>query len=143
MAQSGLHLPASSGTSITRFSKSLAEYRDEQSIEQSLSTFLFHMRNIVDIFREADADTLGPLDELGAGTDPTEGPLWRFPFWMNYMGEGAKPLRQLTIRNLKNMPSLPRRSERFHGIDVETLSPTYRLTVALPGDQMHLRFRRN
>ena len=134
MSQAGLHIPAVDGSRLPVFTGIYADIGDEQSIEQSLSTFSSHMSHIVDILDRADADALVLLDELGAGTDPVEGAALAQSLVAALVERRCLVLASSHYSQLKvyafDTPRVGNASVEF---DVETLSPTFRLVIGLPG----------
>ena len=134
MAQSGLHIPAHSGSEISIFHDIYADIGDEQSIEQSLSTFSGHITNIINILKRADHLSLVILDELGAGTDPQEGAALARAIMSHLLERGITTLVTTHHPQLKAFahatPGVVNASVEF---DLETLRPTFHLTIGLPG----------
>ena len=134
MAMAGLHIPAKENSSIYVFDNIFADIGDEQSIQESLSTFSSHIVNIVNITKRATKDTLILLDELGSGTDPLEGAALAISILKFLNNISCITLATTHYQEIKNFAMVTDNFENASlEFDIETLSPTYRLLIGIPG----------
>ncbi len=134
MAQSGMHIPARAGSRVSVFKQIFADIGDEQSIQQSLSTFSAHLRQVVKILDRTNGGTLVLLDELGAGTDPIEGAVLATAILEKLMARGGRVVATTHLGQLKSFAySTPRAQNGSVQFDTETLQPTFQLMIGTPG----------
>ena len=134
MHQAGLRVPAAEGARLPVFGRVMADIGDEQSIAQSLSTFSSHLRNVVRFVAAAGPGTLVLLDEIGAGTDPTEGSALAMAVVERLLAQDARVAATTHYAELKSFAQEhPLVSNASVAFDVATLRPTYRLEIGLPG----------
>jgi len=134
MVQSGMHIPARAGSRVSVFKQIYADIGDEQSIQQSLSTFSAHMRQVVNILGRTNNGTLVLLDELGAGTDPIEGAVLATAILDKLLHQGGRVVATTHLGQLKSYAyTTPRTQNASVQFDTETLQPTFRLMIGTPG----------